>query len=207
MMKKVLMILSMALMMASSMNAQFYFDGGIGMASLPKFPTPVLQLGGEKEMSRSTGVYVSLSQSISGKIAGEATLYGEQSNLYVATAYKVNLTALNIVGKRFLKRGDYDDGGFFFKGGISLAYASEKKTITDEYDQSLYSGDEVEYTYKAFQPMIPIGIGYEVELKRDLYLNFDATLTLPANRVGSMQISVNIPPFVGLNAGVRFPLG
>ncbi len=124
----------------------------------------------------------------------------------VNVTQKYGFLSLNVDFKHYFFDGDYEDGGFYVFGGLGLTMA----TITykaDTYDETKYTlGFDPDDKDRLFQPILRFGPGYDINLG-SANIFFEGFLNLPANRVGASYININIPASVGLQAGVKFPIG
>jgi hypothetical protein len=108
--------------------------------------------------------------------------------------------------KRFFGDGDYEAGGFYGFFGVGLSIATLSYTA-ESFDESKYSlGFNIDEKENYFQFVIRGGIGYDVELDfGNLY--GEAFINVPANNVSGVYVPVVIPMAIGVQAGIRIPIG
>lgn len=118
---------------------------------------------------------------------------------------KYSFTNFALDFKKFIG-GDYEDGGFFLMVGAGLTVATIKYEL-DSYNTSLYT---TEYDYsnpkdRLYQPIIRAGLGYDISFDFG-NLFAEGLFVIPANSVGNVPVSINVPFSYGFNTGIRIPL-
>lgn len=128
-------------------------------------------------------------------------------NISITGETKVSTINFCLDYKRYFKDGDYSDGGFYGFLGAGATLISAQTTYNygsysrEDYTVTNYADEEEKQKY--FQLMLRGGIGYELDLDM-AKLFFESRLSFPANQVNGMYVDINIGPFAGFSAGIRF---
>lgn len=123
------------------------------------------------------------------------------SQVVVTTSNKISLMNFWLDGQKFFGDGDYETGGLYGLVGLGFTIASFK-TEYGAYDANVYSLNVGEDSEKVSQLGIRFALGYEAGLD---FANIfgEAGLNLSANQANNMEVAINLPSFLFVNAGVR----
>jgi hypothetical protein len=130
------------------------------------------------------------------------------SSITVTGKWKIGIISISADAKKIFGGNDYEDGGFYGALGAGLSIASIKTTL-DSYDSANYDAYTTEGKETFSQLLIRGAIGYDARLDFGA-LYGEALLTLPANSYNSRDGyagDVSIPGSIGIQAGIRIPLG
>lgn len=214
-MKKLIISIVLTMFLVFTAKSQFYMGGnlsfsnylgGTGLKSLGIGLTGEWSPDQDRTLTRISFTYGFPSSE-------EATYTAEAIDPFITNPDYIDVTGktkigfmhLNVDYKRFFGDGDYEDGGFygFLGAGLSIAKVTY---VIDSFDESKY---EIKYSYDPesfFQFTLKGGIGYDISLDfGNLY--GEAFLNVPANNVNGAYIAIQIPMAVGLQAGIRIPIG
>lgn len=109
-----------------------------------------------------------------------------------------------IVGYQRYFVGDFeDDFNFYGSAAAGLTFWNVKYSNIS-YDKSLYYSTLAEDGEKLSGFILYGTLGIEKNLDF-AYLYFEGHIGFPATNVGGAAVDVEVPPYVGLTAGLRFP--